>query len=54
MPEEIKRGIYTNGTGLRNVNERLKKVYGEEFGLEIRGNKPYGTVAIVTIPKERG
>lgn len=53
MPEEIKRGIHTSGTGLRNVNERLKKVYGEEFGLELRGNKPYGIVAMVTIPKEK-
>ena len=40
IPEEIKRGIYTNGTGLRNVNERLKKVYGEGYGLEIKENKP--------------
>jgi len=51
IPEEIRRGIYTNGTGLRNVNERLKKTYGDDYGLEIRGNKPYGTVAMVTIPK---
>ena len=51
VPEEIRMGAYTNGTGLRNVNERLKKVYGGDYGLEIRGNKPYGTIAIVTIPK---
>jgi sensor histidine kinase YesM len=51
VPEEIRMGAYTNGTGLRNVNERLKKVYGDDYGLEIRGNKPYGTIAIVTIPK---
>jgi sensor histidine kinase YesM len=51
VPEEVKRGIYTNGTGLRNVNERLKKVYGEEYGLEVKGNSPEGTMATVTIPK---
>jgi sensor histidine kinase YesM len=51
VSEEIKQGIYTNGTGLKNVNERLKKVYGEGYGLEIKENKPTGTVAIVTIPK---
>jgi sensor histidine kinase YesM len=49
LPEEIKRGIYTNGTGLRNVNERLKKIYGEAYGLEIRENQPSGMVAVVTI-----
>ena len=53
MPEEIRRGVYTNGTGLRNVNERLKKIYGDDYGLEIRGNSPRGTIAIVTIPKEK-
>ena len=51
--EEIKLGIYTNGTGLRNINERLQKVYGEDYGLEIKGNEPRGTIAIVSIPKEK-
>ena len=51
IPEEVRRSVYTNGTGLRNVNERLKKTYGENYGLEIKENSPRGTVAIVTIPK---
>lgn len=51
-PEEVRAGIYTtNGTGLRNVNERLQKIYGESYGLEIKENKPNGTLAIVTIPR---
>jgi sensor histidine kinase YesM len=50
---ETKRGIYTNGTGLRNVNERLQKVYGEGYGLEIKENKPSGTIALVTVPREK-
>jgi len=53
VPEEIRRGIYTNGTGLTNVNERLKKVYGDQCGLEIKENKPTGTMAVVTIPREK-
>jgi len=53
VPEEIRRGIYTNGTGLRNVNERLKKVYGGDYGLEIKENKPSGTMAVITIPREK-
>jgi len=53
VPEEIRMGIYTNGTGLRNVNERLQKIYGDDCGLEIKENKPSGTVAAVTIPREK-
>jgi LytS/YehU family sensor histidine kinase len=32
VPEHIRKGIYTNGTGLRNVTERLSRVYSEEYG----------------------
>jgi sensor histidine kinase YesM len=34
------------------VNERLQKIYGEKYGLELKENKPNGTVAVVTIPKK--
>ena len=36
------------GHGLRNVDERLRKMYGR--GLEVKANKPRGTVVIVRIP----
>jgi len=52
-PEEIKRGIYTKGTGLKNVNERLLKTYGEGYGLKFKDNHPSGAIAIVTIPGEK-
>jgi sensor histidine kinase YesM len=51
MPDTMRGGAYISGTGLRNVNERLKKVYGDGYGLEFKQNKPSGTVAIVAIPK---
>ena len=38
------------GYGLRNVDERLRKTYGQGYGLEIRANEPQGTVVIVRIP----
>jgi two-component sensor histidine kinase len=41
-----------HGVGLRNVDDRLRKTYGLEHGLEIRGNRPQGTVVIVRIPTE--
>jgi sensor histidine kinase YesM len=36
------------GHGLRNVDERLRKVYGR--GLEVRVNQPRGTAATIRIP----
>jgi LytS/YehU family sensor histidine kinase len=53
VPEQIKKGAYTTGTGLRNVNERLRRVYGESNGLEIEENTPSGAMVIVTVPREK-
>ena len=41
------------GYGLRNVNERLRRTYGHEYGLEIRSNEPKGTTVTVRIPTQR-
>jgi signal transduction histidine kinase len=38
------------GVGLRNVDERLRKTYGEKYGLEIAINEPKGTIVTVRIP----
>jgi two-component system LytT family sensor kinase len=38
------------GHGLRNVDERLRKTYGEEYELDIGANEPRGTVVTVRIP----
>ncbi len=38
------------GVGLRNVDERLRKTYGDGYSLEATGNKPQGTVVMVRIP----
>jgi two-component system LytT family sensor kinase len=38
------------GLGLRNVDERLRKTYGEGRGLEIATNEPQGAVVRVRIP----
>ena len=39
------------GYGLYNVDQRLRKTYGKEYGLEIRANQPQGTVVTLSIPK---
>jgi len=38
------------GHGLHNVDQRLRKTYGEVYGLELSANQPRGTVVRVTIP----
>jgi sensor histidine kinase YesM len=53
IPEQVRKGVYTSGTGLRNVSERLRKVYGEGYGLEVKENTPSGTIAVVTVPREK-
>lgn len=38
------------GVGLKNVNDRIKRIYQEKGGLKITSNGPKGTSAIVSIP----
>jgi len=38
------------GHGLYNVDQRLRKTYGEEYGLEISTNQPQGTIVRLNIP----
>jgi sensor histidine kinase YesM len=40
----------SKGVGLRNVDARLKKIYGEGYGLQIETNVPRGTIFTVHIP----
>jgi hypothetical protein len=49
LPPRFKLGEGT-GHGLRNVDERLRKSYGEEWGVEIGANQPQGTAVTVRIP----
>lgn len=43
-----KRG---SGIGVRNVNERIQLIYGEEYGITIMSELDEGTTATITIPK---
>ena len=43
-----KRG---SGIGVRNVNERIQLIYGEEYGITITSELDEGTTATITIPK---
>ena len=41
----------TRGYGVRNVNERIKLFYGEEYKLQIESEVGVGTRTTITIPK---
>ncbi len=49
MPPRYKIG-QGPGHGLRNVDERLLKTYGEGHGLEVADNEPLGTMITFRIP----
>jgi sensor histidine kinase YesM len=38
------------GHGLYNVDQRLRKTYGEAYGVEIGKNQPQGTIVTLSIP----
>lgn len=40
-----------SGIGMNNVDERLKLLFGQEYGVKIKSSKEEGTTVIVTIPK---
>jgi len=42
-----------NNIGLKNINMRIKMLYGEDFGLEIESQKDDWTRIIIKIPAER-
>jgi sensor histidine kinase YesM len=41
------------GHGLRNVDERLRKTYGDAYGLQISPNDPSGTAVRLRIPLKK-
>ncbi|MDF2961638.1 MAG: hypothetical protein K0S39_3373 [Paenibacillus sp.] len=43
----------SKGYGLKNVNERIKLVFGEEYGIAVFSNRGQGTAMKMTIPKYR-
>lgn len=60
MTHEELAAIWTSGkspdlafssVGLKNVRDRIKKIYGEEYGLEIASTKGEGTEVEIVIPK---
>lgn len=50
-PSSARRALQEGrGHGLRNVDERLRKTYGQAYGLEVGHNQPRGAVIRMRIP----
>lgn len=53
MEEEVAKNILTQkskGYGVRNVNERIKLIYGQEYGLDIQSKVGKGTKITIKFP----
>jgi sensor histidine kinase YesM len=48
------QGDHEPGTGLNNIRERLKSLYGDRGRLTLRENDPTGVKAIIEVPHETG
>lgn len=47
---KIKSKKLKGGIGIKNVDERIKLIYGEEYGVKIVSEKDYGTIVSIKIP----
>ena len=50
--DQESKSAHSAGVGLKNVNERIKLCYGNEYGLRIESELDVGTTAIISIPLE--
>ena len=39
-----------SGYGLKNINQRIKVLYGESYGLSFTSNYSFGTTVEITLP----
>jgi len=48
--QKKKNKDYFSGIGVKNVNERIKLLYGKEYGLQIQSIMGVGTTVKITLP----
>lgn len=51
ISEERMPQVYADGIGISNVNERLRVLYGEDFGLRITSQEGQGTKIRIDVPE---
>lgn len=50
MKTVLTKSVTFTGIGLKNVNERIKLIYGNAYGLHISSMKGYGTQIVIRLP----
>jgi two-component system sensor histidine kinase YesM len=48
--ESKQNDVYTKSIGIKNVNERLKLYYGQEYGISLTSQRSIGTEVILLLP----
>ena len=51
MHNKVVSGKRGSGIGVKNVDERIKLIYGDEYGVEIISEPDEGTTARIIIPE---
>jgi len=51
IPEQRRPGILESGIGIRNVHERLKVLYGQDYSMRIVSQAGKGTAIRIEIPE---
>jgi two-component system, LytTR family, sensor kinase len=51
IPSERRKEVYDSGIGIRNVHERLKVLYGQDFLMKIESEAGKGTAICLEIPE---
>ncbi len=46
--------LSNNHIGIRNVNQRIKLIFGDDYGLSVQSKKGEGTTVRIVFPKETG
>ena len=57
--QKLRSGSYAaqqkmSGVGLNNIDQRLKLMYGPQYGLDICSTPGSGTIVTVTLPADSG
>lgn len=47
-----KKSEHFTGIGINNVDDRIKLIYGMDYGINITSEKEQGTTVTVLLPKE--
>lgn len=50
LPAPMSKRQLFSGIGIRNVDDRIKLMYGEKYGVHITSKRSEGTKIIITLP----